>query len=172
MRRKKLELGGFGAGVAYTFVRKLGKNGVRRPIIVMFFSTFSTLVCLPFFLMSYQPMTWKQLLFLLGAGLAATGGQLSMTAAYTYAPAKEISVYDYTQVIFAAIWGFCFFGQVPYVISIVGYVITIGAAVCRKFHLVNGTTISTRRHIHIFFKQFSKITQIINTTGVGNGLDL
>ena len=172
MRRKKLELGGFGAGVAYTFVRKLGKNGVRGPIIVMFFSTFSTLVCLPFFLMSYQPMTWKQLLFLLGAGLAATGGQLSMTAAYTYAPAKEISVYDYTQVIFAAIWGFCFFGQVPDVISIVGYVITIGAAVCRKFHLVNGTTISARRHIHIFFKQFSKITQIINTTGVGNGLDL
>ena len=101
-------LGGFGAGVAYTFVRKLGKNGVRGPIIVMFFSTFSTLVCLPFFLMSYQPMTWKQLLFLLGAGLAATGGQLSITAAYTYAPAKEISVYDYTQVIFAAIWGFFF----------------------------------------------------------------
>lgn len=126
-------LGGFGAGVAYTFVRKLGKNGVRGPIIVMFFSTFSTLVCLPFFLMSYQPMTWKQLLFLLGAGLAATGGQLSITAAYTYAPAKEISVYDYTQVIFAAIWGFCFFGQVPDVISIVGYVIIIGAAVCRKY---------------------------------------
>ena len=126
-------LGGFGAGVAYTFVRKRGKNGVRGPIIVMFFSTFSTLVCLPFFLMSYQPMTWKQLLFLLGAGMAATGGQLSITAAYTYAPAKEISVYDYTQVIFAAIWGFCFFGQVPDVISIVGYVIIIGAAVCRKY---------------------------------------
>lgn len=33
MRRKKLELGGFGAGVAYTFVRKLGKNGVRGPIL-------------------------------------------------------------------------------------------------------------------------------------------
>ena len=125
-------LGGFGAGVAYTFVRKLGKNGVRGPVIVMFFSTFSTLVCLPFFLASYQPMTTKQLLFLLGAGLAATGGQLSITAAYTYAPAKEISVYDYTQVIFAAIWGFLFFGQIPDAWSVIGYVIIIGAAVYRR----------------------------------------
>ena len=126
-------LGGFGAGVAYTFVRKLGKSGVRGPVIVMFFSTFSTLVCLPFFLASYQPMTMRQVLCLLGAGLAATGGQLSITAAYTYAPAKEISVYDYTQVIFAAIWGFFFFGQVPDVWSVVGYVIIIGAAFYRRF---------------------------------------
>lgn len=126
-------LGGFGAGVAYTFVRKLGKNGVRGPVIVMFFSTFSTLVCLPFFLANYQPMTMRQLLFLLGAGVAATGGQLSITAAYTYAPAKEISVYDYTQVIFAAIWGFFFFGQIPDVWSIIGYVIIIGAAFYRRF---------------------------------------
>lgn len=127
-------LGGFGAGVAYTFVRKLGQNGVKGPVIVMFFSTFSTLVCLPFFLATYAPMSWKQLLYLLGAGLAATGGQLSITAAYTYAPAKEISVYDYTQVIFAAIWGFCFFGQIPDVLSIIGYVIIIGAAVCRTMN--------------------------------------
>ena len=75
----------------------------------------------------------RQLLFLLGAGVAATGGQLSITAAYTYAPAKEISVYDYTQVIFAAIWGFLFFGQIPDALSVIGYVIIIGAAVYRRF---------------------------------------
>ena len=141
-------LGGFGAGVAYTFVRKLGKSGVRGPIIVMFFSTFSTLVCLPFFLAGYQPMALKQLLFLLGAGLAATGGQLSITAAYTYAPAKEISVYDYTQVIFAAIWGFLFFGQIPDALSVIGYVIIIGAAVYRRFRadvLEYATGISDKR---------------------------
>ena len=54
-------------------------------------------------------MTIQQVIILLLAGAAATGGQLSITAAYTYAPAKEISVYDYTQVIFAAVWGFFFF---------------------------------------------------------------
>lgn len=126
-------LGGFGAGVAYTYVRKLGKSGVRGPVIVMFFSTFSTFVCLPFFVAGYQPMTLQQTLFLLGAGIAATGGQLSITAAYTCAPAKEISVYDYTQVIFAALWGFLFFGQIPDALSVAGYVIIVGAAVCRRY---------------------------------------
>ncbi|MBR1391750.1 MAG: DMT family transporter [Lachnospiraceae bacterium] len=124
-------LGGFGAGVAYTFVRKLSKNGVKGSVIVLFFSTFSTIVTLPGFVLSYQPMTWKQLTYLLLAGAAATGGQLAITAAYAYAPAKEISVFDYIQVIFAAIWGFLVLGQVPDVFSFIGYGIIILAAVTR-----------------------------------------
>lgn len=35
---------------------------------------------------------------LLAAGLAAAGGQFTITAAYSCAPAKEISVYDYSQI--------------------------------------------------------------------------
>jgi len=124
-------IGGFGAGVAYTFLRKLGQNGVPGPFIVMFFSTFSTIVVLPFFILQYVPMTTTQLLLLFSAGICATGGQLSITAAYTHAPAKEISVYDYTQVVFAAIWGFLFFGQIPDVYSIIGYIIIIGIAIYR-----------------------------------------
>ena len=58
----------------------------------------------------------------------AAGGQFSITSAYTYAPAKEISVYDYTQVLFAAVLGFVFLKQVPDVYSLVGYVIIIGVA--------------------------------------------
>ena len=127
-------LGGFGAGVAYTFVRKLGKNGIKGSVIVMFFSTFSVVVCTPGFLLNYQPMTIQQVIILLLAGAAATGGQLSITAAYTYAPAKEISVYDYTQVIFAAVWGFFFFEQIPDVYSFIGYAIIITAAVIKFLH--------------------------------------
>jgi len=41
-------IGGFGAGVAYTFVRKLGKQGERGPVIVMCFSVFSCIVTAPF----------------------------------------------------------------------------------------------------------------------------
>ncbi len=122
-------IGGFGAGVAYTFVRKMGKNGVKGPLIVFFFSAFSTLVCLPFAIIQYQPMSGTQFLFLLLTGIAATGGQLSITAAYTFAPAKDISVYDYTQVIFAAIFGFFIFAQQPDLLSVIGYVLIIGVAV-------------------------------------------
>ena len=66
---------------------------------------------------------------LLLAGLAAAGGQFSITAAYSNAPAREISVYDYTQVIFAALLGFIFFSQIPDVWSVIGYVIICGVSV-------------------------------------------
>ena len=40
-------LGGFTAGTAYTYVRKLGLNGEKGPVIVLSFSLFSTIVLLP-----------------------------------------------------------------------------------------------------------------------------
>ena len=50
-------IGGFGAGVAYTFVRKLGKQGERGPVIVMCFSVFSCIVTAPFLLVGAKPMS-------------------------------------------------------------------------------------------------------------------
>nr|WP_308647615.1 DMT family transporter [uncultured Agathobacter sp.] len=122
-------LGGFGAGVAYTFVRKLGKAGERGPVIVMCFSVFSCIVTAPFLIIGAKPMSLYQIVMLLLAGAAATGGQLSITKAYTKAPAKEISVFDYSQVVFAAALGLVFLGQIPDIMSIIGYVIIIGSAV-------------------------------------------
>ena len=127
--------GGFGAGVAYTFVRKLGKKGERTGIIVFCFSVFSSLVSLPFIIFDYHPMEPKQLLCLIMAGCCAAIGQFGITTAYKFAPAKEISVFDYTQVIFAAMLGFFFFAEIPEALSFVGYAIIIGVAVVRWNHL-------------------------------------
>lgn len=128
-------LGGLGAGIAYTFVRKLGKKGERGPIIVFCFSMFSCITILPFLIMSYKPMTVVQTLILIGAGLGAAGGQFTITAAYTKAPAKEISVYDYTQILFAAMWGFIFYEELPDWLSITGYVIIIGSAIYKWYYV-------------------------------------
>lgn len=122
-------LGGIGAGAAYTMVRKLGSLGVKGPFVVFFFSGFSCVTTLPFLIIYFEPMTWVQLLMLLGAGLSAAGGQFSITAAYYYAPAREISVYDYSQIIFAALLGFILFDQIPDALSFLGYVIIIGVAI-------------------------------------------
>lgn len=126
--------GGFGAGTAYAFVRKLGKKGERTPIIVMCFSVFSCLVTGPFLIFDFHPMTIKQFMFLMLAGVGASVGQFGITTAYKYAPAKEISVFDYTQVIFAAMWGMLFLNEIPVPLSIVGYVIIIGMAVLRWYY--------------------------------------
>ena len=108
-------------------------------VVVMCFSLFSCLVTLPFFIINFQPMTTKQLIFMLLAGLGATGGQVNITAAYSFAPAKEISVYDYAQVIFAAIWGIWIFGEIPDILSIIGYVIIISAGVIRWRYALSKT---------------------------------
>ncbi len=131
-------LGGIGAGTAYTMVRKLGQTGINKTVIVLFFSSFSCLVTLPFLIFDYHPMTSFQIAALIGAGLAAAGGQFSVTNAYCFAPAREISVYDYSQVIFSALLGFFIFNQVPDIFSVIGYVLICGTGI--------GIFLYNRRH--------------------------
>ncbi len=129
-------LSGFGAGTAYTFVRKLGMMGERGPVIVFCFSMFSVLVTLPSLIFNFKPMSVQQWECLVLAGASAALGQFCITKAYSLAPAKEISVFDYTQVIFAALIGIMFLGEVPNVYSIIGYVIIIGASVVKWYYNV------------------------------------
>jgi len=121
--------GGMSAGFAYSMVRFLTQHGERKTYIVFFFSSFSCLITLPFLIFSYAPMTLQQLLMLILTGLCAAGGQFAVTSAYACAPAREISVYDYTQILFSAAFGFLFFGQLPDKWSIAGYFIICTIAV-------------------------------------------
>lgn len=126
-------LGGFGAGLAYSFVRKLGIKGENSMIIVAFFSGFTTLLLLPNLILYYEPMDLRGWGFLILTGVAAAGGQIFITNAYAKAPAKEISVYDFSIVLFAAILGFLFLDQIPDIFSIIGYVIIIGTAIVKWY---------------------------------------
>ena len=98
------------------------------------FSAFSCLAVLPYVLVVHAPMTVKQVLTLVAAGLFAAGGQFSVTAAYCCAPAKEISVYDYSQIIFSTLLGFFIFGDVPDRLSVLGYFLICGMAVLNFRH--------------------------------------
>ena len=125
------------AGFAYTCVRILGTKGERGIMTVFFFAAFSTVLSLPLMIAFYEPMTPMQLVWLLLAGAAATGGQFCITAAYRQAPAKEIAVFDYMQVFFAAILGYLFLDQTPKLLSYIGYAVIIGAAVGQwAYHLL------------------------------------
>lgn len=121
--------GGMAAGAAYTLVRYMKQRGENSSLIVFCFSAFSCLFTLPFMIAGFVPMSGKQLGILLLAGLFAAGGQFAITGAYSFAPAKEVSVYDYSQVIISAVVGYFLFEQVPVPLSFIGYVIIIAAAV-------------------------------------------
>ena len=81
--------GGICAGIAYAMVRILGQRGQKGSSVVIFFSGFSCVVTLPYLLLDFHPMSGLQILTLLGAGLAAAGGQFGITAAYYHAPGKR-----------------------------------------------------------------------------------
>ena len=121
--------GGISAGLAYTCVRRLGILKVAPSFIVLFFSCFSTLVTVPFLVFDYHPMTWAQVATLFGAGVAATAGQFGITAAYRLAQPRELAVYDYTNVVFAALLGFAVFGQVPDLSSWLGIAISVAMGI-------------------------------------------
>ncbi len=122
-------LGGLGAGLAYACVRKLTQNGFKGPLIIFYFSLFSCVVTLPWLIFDFIPMSPTQWLYLILAGLSASGGQYFITTAYSKAPAKEISIYDYSQIIFTTILSLIAFGDLPDALSFVGYAIIISAAI-------------------------------------------
>lgn len=120
-------LGGISAAAAYTCVRALG-NKEKYYTIVFYFSFFSTVVITPFVIATYKSMSIKQLIYLLLAGVFASIGQFGVTLAYKFAPAKEISIFDYSNIIFSTILSIFIFNTVPDKFSFIGYILIFVAS--------------------------------------------
>ena len=122
-------LGALCSGIAYTCVRYLGTHNISGEFIIFFFSSLSSLMLLPYLIFDYRSMTLYQLSMLLLAGISATIGQYGVTFAYKFAAAKNISVFDYSQVLFSGIFGYMFFGEFPDFQSLIGYIIVISVGI-------------------------------------------
>lgn len=120
-------LGSIMSALAYTTLRHLGPR--EKPItVVLFFSTFTAIVLLPYIVVTYEPMTLIQIGFAIAAGLSAFVGQMGVTIAYKHAPAKEVSIYGYLGVIFSAIFSIVLFNTAPDLFSLIGYVLVFASA--------------------------------------------
>ena len=115
--------GAMGAGAAYTCIRALSKHKVNGAVIVFFFSLISCLIMLPFSIIFYKHMESIQVIYLIGASVSGALAQFAVTQAYIHAPGKEISLYDYSQVIFASLMGYIFYEEFPDIYSILGYLL-------------------------------------------------
>ncbi len=120
-------LGSVLAAAAYTVVRVLGQK-VHPMVTVFYFALFGSIVLSPIALINFEPMAFKQIIFLVFAGLCATLGQFGLSFGYKYASAKEISIYNYIGVIFSAIFSIIFFNKVPNILSVIGYLIIFATA--------------------------------------------
>ncbi|ADL53101.1 DMT family transporter [Clostridium cellulovorans] len=115
------------AGIAYSFIRKIG-NKENFFTIVFCYSTTTLLLTTPYILFSYDHMNIYELSFLLLAGVFSTLGQIFLTLGYTYGKAADISMYDYVGIIYSAIIGYGIFNELPDIYSFLGYIIIIGSS--------------------------------------------
>jgi drug/metabolite transporter (DMT)-like permease len=92
------------AALAYLAVRSLGASD--RPETVVFeFAIWSTVASLPGAIGLIELESVQALLATVGAGVAASMGQLGMTAAYRHADAAFVSALSYSTVLFGAALG-------------------------------------------------------------------
>ena len=119
-------LGGMLGGLSYTGVRAASQAGAHQKMIVLSLSVISCCMAFPLMMKNFVPMTVQQLLCLLTCGLVSILGHFCNTRAYSIAPAGEISVFDYSYVLFSAIYGFVLFGQIPDRLSVIGYFVIFG----------------------------------------------
>lgn len=115
------------AGIAYTLLRYL-KDKESPDTIIFYFSLISVVFTAPFALAKYVQPTFIQLGLLLATGVFASVGQFGITYAYKYAKATEVSIYNYSAIVFGIILGFIFFGEIPDTLSLLGGAIIIAVA--------------------------------------------
>lgn len=120
--------GGIFAAAAYTTLRKLALLKIDGAFIVLLFSAFSCIASVPLTIMNFTPMNLAQVVIMICLGACAAVGQFGITLAYRFAAPKEIAIFDYTSIIFAAVLGFAFFSQIPDVLSFAGFIVIIVAA--------------------------------------------
>ena len=128
----------FFSSVSYTLLAYF-KNKVDGMTIIMHFSTFCVLACIPFMIFDFVMPDMRELMLLILIGIFGGFGQIALTYSYRMAPASEISIYNYSGIVFSIILGYLFLGEVLDVTSVIGCSLVIAAALITYIFSVKGT---------------------------------
>lgn len=112
------------ASMAFVTVRALTQTEPPERIVFYFCLIGSALSVIPMFWM-WRTYHLKELLFLIGAGILANVSQIFMSHAYRLAPAGQIAPVNYMAIIFAGVWGFLLWDEVPDLYSVIGFCIIL-----------------------------------------------
>ncbi|MGC3820687.1 DMT family transporter [Acinetobacter sp. G11] len=116
------------AAMAFVTVRALTSTESPEKIVFYFYFIGTLISMIPMFWL-WRPYTWTELGFLIGAGLLANISQIFMSNAYKLAPAGQIGPVNYIAIIFAGIWGFIFWQEIPDHYSLMGFGLILGAII-------------------------------------------
>jgi drug/metabolite transporter (DMT)-like permease len=116
------------AALAKVTIRKMG-NTESSVTIVFYFGLISTIISAPPAFYAWQTIPDNAWSWILLMGAVATSGQLALTHAYRIAPTGKIGIYVYSSVIYGAVIGWVFWGEVPLWTTCLGSVFIIAAGV-------------------------------------------
>ncbi|MCI7215461.1 DMT family transporter [Dysosmobacter sp.] len=114
------------AGLAYTLL-SYTKRFTSAPVIIFHFSLLSTVCAGVMMIPSFVVPSPKVVVMLLLVGLFAAGGQYLLTYAYQQAPASEVSIYQYSGVVFTALLSYLIFKETLNATSILGAIVILTA---------------------------------------------
>ena len=127
-------LGAFGSAVAYVLVRKLSALEDSSVIILYF-----PMIALPLSLILLGsdfvwPTEWITWLLLLLVGIFTQLGQVGLTMAMQTETAARATGFSYVQVLFAVIFGFLFFQEIPGSSALLGTLLIMSGALINLFY--------------------------------------
>ena len=117
--------------LAYISVRRLGRS--EHPlVIVLYFPLMALPLSLPLVLLDPVLPTAAEALWLVGVGLFTQLGQIGLTHGLTGLPAARATALSYTQVVFAALWGWWFFAEPPDGRTLMGAALVLSATLLSR----------------------------------------
>lgn len=121
------------SGIAYTMIAHC-KGHVNPFAVIFHFCLFSTVASSLLMIPSFIMPSFKDLILLCLIGVFGALGQITLTFAYQKAPAAQISIYNYSGIVFAAILGYVFFDESIAWSTVIGSVLIVGASLLAYFY--------------------------------------
>ena len=119
-------------GICYPLLRYFREHE-HGMTVIMHFSTFCCLGCLPFMAKGVLMPEGIHILYLILIAITGALGQIFLTYAYRIGPASEIAIYDQFSVVFALVLGALFLNQIPTMRTMVGGILIVGASLVSYF---------------------------------------
>jgi drug/metabolite transporter (DMT)-like permease len=114
-------------GVILVVMKALGRSDAP-PTMVAYMVVFMTPMSLIPALLHWQWPTWEQLGLMAMTGLVGTAGHLTLTQALRLADTAVVVPIDFFKLIWAALFGYLFFSEVPDIFTWVGGVMIFAGA--------------------------------------------
>jgi drug/metabolite transporter (DMT)-like permease len=108
-----------------TLRRLSGKEHTHN---LLFYSTAFTIVAAAVpGILEWEPISWTAAAVMLIQGLASAGGQLAMIRAFRFGEASMLAPIEFTALIWATLFGYWFWADLPTVVVLAGAALIIGA---------------------------------------------